>query len=60
MTIGLLDESNVHNWEIIMDGPEGSPYVVRIDLLLSDPPQYDLVTDIPLGRQIQTPPHAPR
>lgn len=28
MTIGLVDESNVHNWDITMDGPEGSPYVV--------------------------------
>jgi hypothetical protein len=36
MTIALIDESNVHNWEIIMDGPEGSPYVVRFDLLLSN------------------------
>jgi ubiquitin-protein ligase len=29
MTIRFVDESNVHNWEITMDGPEGSPYVVR-------------------------------
>ena len=29
MTIGLVDESNVHSWEIIMDGPDGSPYAVR-------------------------------
>ena len=28
MTIGLVDESNLHNWDITMDGPEGSPYVV--------------------------------
>lgn len=28
MTIALVDESNVHNWDITMDGPEGSPYVV--------------------------------
>lgn len=28
MTVGLVDEANVHNWDIVMDGPEGSPYVV--------------------------------
>jgi len=26
--VNLVDESNVHNWNIVMDGPEGSPYAV--------------------------------
>lgn len=26
--VSLVDESNVHNWNIVMDGPEGSPYAV--------------------------------
>jgi ubiquitin-protein ligase len=33
--VSLVDEGNVHNWNIVMDGPEGSPYAVSatIDLL---------------------------
>jgi ubiquitin-protein ligase len=26
--VNLIDESNVHNWNIIMDGPADSPYAV--------------------------------
>jgi len=26
--ISLVDESNLHNWNVTMDGPEGSPYAV--------------------------------
>ncbi len=26
--VSLVDESNVHNWNVTMDGPEGSPYDV--------------------------------
>lgn len=50
MTIGLVDESNVHNWAITMDGPEGSPYVVCLDL----PPNHlfssDPATNMQPGR----------
>ncbi|KIN01720.1 hypothetical protein OIDMADRAFT_161166 [Oidiodendron maius Zn] len=41
MIIGLVDESNVHNWDITMDGPEGSPYVGgKFKLLLTLPVEY--------------------
>jgi Ubiquitin-conjugating enzyme len=32
ITVNLIDEGNVHNWNIVMDGPEGSPYQVRIPI----------------------------
>lgn len=28
--VSLVDESNVHNWNVVLDGPEGSPYAVPI------------------------------
>jgi ubiquitin-protein ligase len=28
MEVSLIDEGNVHNWSVVMDGPEGSPYQV--------------------------------
>lgn len=30
--VSLADEANIHTWNIIMDGPEGSPYAVRLPL----------------------------
>ncbi|KAF8857828.1 ubiquitin-conjugating enzyme [Acephala macrosclerotiorum] len=39
--VNLVDESNVHNWNIIMDGPADSPYVGgKFQLLLVLPPEY--------------------
>ncbi|TVY65749.1 Ubiquitin-conjugating enzyme E2, partial [Lachnellula suecica] len=39
--VNLVDESNVHNWNIVMDGPEGSPYVGgKFKLLLVLPTDY--------------------
>ena len=35
MTIALADESNVHNWDITMEGPEKSPYMVCLIALSS-------------------------
>lgn len=29
ITVELADESNVYEWKVCMDGPEGSPYHVR-------------------------------
>ncbi len=26
MTVSLVDESNLHDWRIVIDGPAGSPY----------------------------------
>jgi ubiquitin-protein ligase len=37
-----VDEANVHNWNIIMDGPEGSPYAV----CLPSPLLFSLVSTI--------------
>lgn len=28
-----MDEADVHKWNIILDGPEGSPYAVSLALL---------------------------
>ena len=28
IAVKLVDEGNVHNWDIVIDGPEGSPYQV--------------------------------
>jgi hypothetical protein len=28
ITVAFVDEADVHKWNITMDGPEGSPYVV--------------------------------
>ena len=30
ITVQLADESNLYNWKVHMDGPEGSPYQVRL------------------------------
>jgi len=39
--VSLVDEANVHNWNIIMDGPEGSPYAGgKFKLLLVLPTDY--------------------
>jgi len=39
--VNLIDESNVHNWNIILDGPEGSPYAGgKFKLLLVLPTDY--------------------
>lgn len=39
--VSLVDDSNVHNWKIIMDGPENTPYVGgKFELLLSLPHEY--------------------
>ncbi|KAE8442244.1 hypothetical protein EG329_003715 [Mollisiaceae sp. DMI_Dod_QoI] len=39
--VNLVDESNVHNWNIIMDGPADSPYAGgKFQLLLVLPPEY--------------------
>jgi ubiquitin-protein ligase len=32
--VSLVDEGNVHNWNIVMDGPEGSPYAVCTTITL--------------------------
>ena len=29
MTVSLLDESDIYNWQVTMEGPEGSLYAVR-------------------------------
>jgi ubiquitin-protein ligase len=28
-----MDETNVHNWHIVLDGPDGSPYAVIIAIV---------------------------
>ncbi|CAG8957664.1 hypothetical protein HYALB_00012122 [Hymenoscyphus albidus] len=39
--VSLVDESNVHNWNVILDGPEGSPYAGgKFTLLLVLPSDY--------------------
>ncbi|PBP23601.1 ubiquitin-conjugating enzyme [Diplocarpon rosae] len=39
--VSLVDEGNVHNWNIVMDGPEGSPYAGgKFTLLLALPLEY--------------------
>ncbi|TVY32881.1 Ubiquitin conjugating enzyme E2 B [Lachnellula subtilissima] len=39
--VSLVDDNNVHNWNIIMDGPEGSPYAGgKFKLLLVLPTDY--------------------
>ncbi|KAK0100189.1 Ubiquitin-conjugating enzyme E2 L3 [Cadophora gregata] len=39
--VSLADEANVHTWNIIMDGPEGSPYAGgKFHLLLTLPHEY--------------------
>ncbi|KAF4626495.1 hypothetical protein G7Y89_g11667 [Cudoniella acicularis] len=41
ITVSLVDEANVHNWNIVMDGPEGSPYAGgKFKLLLVLPTDY--------------------
>lgn len=30
-----MDEADVHKWNIVLDGPEGSPYAVSLALLSS-------------------------
>ncbi|RKF73459.1 Ubiquitin-conjugating enzyme E2 14 [Golovinomyces cichoracearum] len=41
MQVSLLDESNLLNWEIILSGPQGSPYAGgKFTLLLTLPPEY--------------------
>ncbi|KAF1812752.1 UBC-like protein [Eremomyces bilateralis CBS 781.70] len=41
MKVRLVDESNVHKWEIIMDGPASSPYEGgHFKLLLTLPIEY--------------------
>jgi ubiquitin-conjugating enzyme E2 D/E len=36
--ISLVDEANIHNWNITMDGPEGSPYAVHLFSFLPPSP----------------------
>jgi len=39
--VSLVDEANVHNWNIVLDGPEGSPYAGgKFKLLLVLPTDY--------------------
>merc|ERR1711964_249156 len=39
--VSLADEANIHTWNIIMDGPEGSPYAGgKFHLLLTLPHEY--------------------
>jgi len=41
MKVSLVDEANVHNWNIVMDGPDGSPYAGgKFKLLLVLPADY--------------------
>ncbi|EPE36696.1 UBC-like protein [Glarea lozoyensis ATCC 20868] len=41
IAVNLVDEGNVHNWNIVMDGPEGSPYEGgKFKLLLVLPTDY--------------------
>jgi len=41
IAVSLVDESNVHNWNIVLDGPEGSPYAGgKFKLLLVLPTDY--------------------
>jgi hypothetical protein len=28
ITVNLVDEANMYEWKVLMDGPEGSPYHV--------------------------------
>lgn len=28
-----MDDADVHKWNIVLDGPEGSPYAVSLNLL---------------------------
>ena len=27
-SVSLVDESDLHKWDVVMDGPEGTPYEV--------------------------------
>ncbi|KAH7336686.1 putative ubiquitin-conjugating enzyme E2 14 [Rhexocercosporidium sp. MPI-PUGE-AT-0058] len=39
--VTLVDEANIHNWNIVMDGPDGSPYAGgKFTLLLALPHEY--------------------
>jgi len=39
--VSLVDDSNIHNWKIIMDGPADSPYAGgKFELLLVLPHEY--------------------
>ena len=32
MSVSLLDEADLYRWRVLMDGPPGSLYAVRVDL----------------------------
>ncbi|KAI9050684.1 hypothetical protein LZ554_004804 [Drepanopeziza brunnea f. sp. 'monogermtubi'] len=39
--VNLIDDNNVHNWNVVMDGPDGSPYATgKFTLLLTLPHEY--------------------
>lgn len=50
--VKLVDDNNVHNWNIVLDGPEGTPYAVHLPLsfsvLLAKAMPLELDSSIPL------------